>query len=528
MQKYLNDYDKVLGTVKPYTLSFHCVSAQVGNRDHNIRKIIDEDHIDKELIRPPVIDEGPFEEAHNNYFKTSIDNYNRDGRGKKIKNYYQEILETKNPQSDNKYRTAVYEAVAHIGNIDYSPDRKLCCKLLEEYFSKVFPKLYPNIHIINLTIHEDEITNGIYGCPHAHVDFIFVGHALTKEERAEYIEWREEATELYKKRCKENNEREDEGMLRKFLVKHMIEKYGKSLTKGPELQNSRNGALNEMGFYDEPKERGMRKFTKDVLHNTFPRFLEDNLIRTAPDLTPKHGNLSIDNLIKFASNDNVKFNKNLREAIFSYGRLHQHYLKSQKDLEEEKERLKTKENELTEKEKKINKENQALQDAKVDFNKKQELERKLSKMFTLRQTPILDYYKRMPKPISASDSENFIEYIDEYMTLVTMGYDYYKPLLSMIVDYTPEKLEKFADDIRKSNCNTLHEYYQMYLNYKHTDSKGRNIFDNAIDKLKNTNKSFVEFFLKQLPLYKFGQAEYLLEEHIEKSKNYNKEVGYSR
>ena len=528
MARYINEYDKVLHTVKPYTISFHCLSEQVGNRDHNNRNYIDENHIDKELIRAPVIDEGPFEEAHNNFFKTSIDNYNKEGKGKKIDNYYKEILATKNPQSDNTYRTAIYEAVSHIGNAEYCPDRKLCCQLLEEFYSVEFPKLYPNIHITHLTIHEDEITNGVYGCPHAHIDFIFVGHALTKEERKEYTAWRIEATKKYKEECLQNNTREDDSTLRRILTKHMIETYGKSLTKGPLIQNSRNGALNEMGFYDEKGNRGMRKFTNDVLLNTFPSFLKERHVYTAANLTPKHTNMSIDNLIKFTSDENVVFNKNLREAIFSFGLLHQHYLKLQKELEDEKEHLNEREKQVQDLEEFYNKEMENLENEKSNLNKKIDDYSRLSKILTLRQVPIVDYYKSFRKPLSPVDEDKFIKYVGEYMTNVSFGYDFYRPLISRIINYTPEDLENFATKMRNSNYKNVYEYYQNFVKSKMRDSEGNNIYDIVINKLKYANRNFIKYFLNELPLFECGQAEKLLEQHIDCSNNYTREEGYSR
>ena len=232
---------------------------------HNLRLpeyVETQKHIDPTRNHEVLLHLGDEREAYQAIFGEAIKKYNAKQKRKdrRITDYYQKILDDersgthKNPKA-NAERKPFYEFQFYIGNRDsHCPDEK-AKKVLSLYIQKVLPRKFPNFMPTSITLHNDEYSfdrkgNRIESPLHFHVVGVFVAHALTAEELKEENEYRAKCKETKKAElAAKGGKWEEKEWKKKDWRKSMIDRWGKSLEKGMELQSSMSAACNEMGFF---------------------------------------------------------------------------------------------------------------------------------------------------------------------------------------------------------------------------------------------------------------------------------------
>ncbi|MBR4322798.1 hypothetical protein [Treponema sp.] len=232
---------------------------------HNLRLtdyVENQKHIDPTREHEVLLHLGDERAAYEAVFGDAIRKYNEKQKRKdrRIKDYYQKILDDertgthKNPKASSD-RKPFYEFQFYIGNRDSHCPDEIARKVLALYIQKILPKKFPNFIPTSITMHNDEYSfdrkgNRINSPAHFHAVGIFVAHALNPEELKE--------EKLYRSKCKEAKKAElaekgiqwnEEEWKKKDWRKGMVERWGKSLEKGMELQCSMSAACNEMGFF---------------------------------------------------------------------------------------------------------------------------------------------------------------------------------------------------------------------------------------------------------------------------------------
>lgn len=251
---------------------------------HNLRdpKYVESQvHIDPKGKHEMLLHLGNEREAYQKIFGEAIKKYNAKQKRKdrRITDYYQKIIDDerkgthKNPKA-NAERKPFYEFQFYIGNRDSHCPDNIAKKVLSLYIQKVMPKKFPNFIPTSIAIHNDEFSydrkgNRIDSPLHFHVVGIYVAHALSEEELKEEYEYREKCKETKMKELSAKGIKWDEKKWKnKDWRREMIERWGKSLEKGMELQSSMNAACNEMGFFTEKgKGTAQQQFEESVRHD---------------------------------------------------------------------------------------------------------------------------------------------------------------------------------------------------------------------------------------------------------------------
>lgn len=251
---------------------------------HNLRLpdfVENQKHIDSTRPHKVLLHLGDERECYEKVFGESIKKYNSKQKRKdrRITDYYQKVLDDervgthKNPKA-NADRKPFYEFQFYIGNRDsHCPDEK-AERILSLYVQKVMPKKFPNFVPVSIAVHNDEYSfdrkgNRLESPIHVHVVGVFVAHALTDEEMKEEKKYREKCKNLKKEELKNQGiEWDEKEWKKKNWRKEMIDRWGKSLEKGMELQTSMSAACNEMGFFtDKGHGTAQQQFEEAVRHD---------------------------------------------------------------------------------------------------------------------------------------------------------------------------------------------------------------------------------------------------------------------
>lgn len=245
-------------------------------------------HIDPEGYHRNFINLGNTEqEIYENVFGESIRNYNKRQKRKdrRIENYLQKIMDDgrkgqhKNVKA-NPDRKPFYQQLFYIGNQELHCSNKLFEKVIVLYITKVLPKKFPNFISCNANLHGDEfsISKTNEKTPsawHVHNLGIYVAHALTPEELKEEMKYREELKSAKKKELAEKGIPWDEEKWKKRdWRKSMVERWGKSLERGPELQCSLSGACAEMGYFTSRGKGTAQQQVEEAMREDFMSFCE--------------------------------------------------------------------------------------------------------------------------------------------------------------------------------------------------------------------------------------------------------------
>lgn len=278
---------------KGYTVTFH-VNPNKIVREHNIRNpdcaATQLDHIDPNGYHRILLDEGDIREAYEKIFGDAIEKYNatqrKDRQINGIDEYIKKIaddsrLANKKQKSEKESRKLQYEALFYIGNKEWHPDPKISEKIITDFITKVLPKKFKNIVPILVTVHGDEFyidkktKEKMPGALHAHFDFCFVAHSLTKEERDDFKKYKESVKKIKKAEVEAKGEKWSEELWRKKdWRKICVERYGKALERGMELESSLSGACNEMGFYTEAKKGTAQTQLEEAIRIEFMNYIE--------------------------------------------------------------------------------------------------------------------------------------------------------------------------------------------------------------------------------------------------------------
>ena len=251
---------------------------------HNLRLadyVETQKHIDPKRPHEVLLHMGDERETYQAIFGESIKKYNAKQKRKdrRITDYYQKVLDDeragthKNPKASAE-RKPFYEFQFYIGNRDsHCPDEK-AKKVLSLYVQKILPKKFPNFIPTSITGHNDEFSfdrkgNRVESPYHLHVVGVFVAHALSAEELKEENKYRAKCKEAKKAELAAKGIAWDESKWKKTdWRKTMIDRWGKSLEKGMELQCSMSAACNEMGFFTtKGKGTAQQQFEEAVRHD---------------------------------------------------------------------------------------------------------------------------------------------------------------------------------------------------------------------------------------------------------------------
>ena len=251
---------------------------------HNIRQagyVENKKHIDSTRPYKVLLHLGDERESYEKVFGDSIKKYNSKQKRKdrRITDYYQKVLDDerkgthKNPKA-NADRKPLYEFQFYIGNRNsHCPDDK-AEKILSLYVQKLMPKKFPNFIPVSIALHNDEFSfdrkgNRLESPLHLHVVGVFVAHALTDEEMKEEKVFREKCKLAKMDELKSKGiEWDEKEWKKKNWRKEMIDRWGKSLEKGMELQTSMSAACNEMGFFTSKGQgTAQQQFEEAVRHD---------------------------------------------------------------------------------------------------------------------------------------------------------------------------------------------------------------------------------------------------------------------
>ena len=251
---------------------------------HNARcpfVISAEDHIDPKLPHEILVDYGSVQKAFDIIFSEAVSEYNRGKKpSRQIKDYYEQIRSDsrkgthKNKNADGSRKPA-YEFILQIGRRDEHPDNNVTAEILRDFTMKWLPFHYPNMAIIQNTIHADEFSRDaetgerILSPCHCHLDIVYVAHSLTSEELEKENERRKKLKQEMMEEAKSRGEKWDEKKWQKrSWQRELVALYGKSLSTGMSLQCSMTAALAEMGFFTEKgKGTAQQQFEEQVRHD---------------------------------------------------------------------------------------------------------------------------------------------------------------------------------------------------------------------------------------------------------------------
>lgn len=307
----------------------HCRPIYSLGHNMRLREYVEtQKHIDLARLHKVLLNMGDEREAFKKIFGVSMENYNKNQKraDRRINDYYQKILDDerkgkhKNPKA-NSERKPCYEFQFYIGNREsHCPDKK-AEKILSTYITKIMPKKFPNFIPINITMHNDEYSfdrnnNRMESPLHFHVVGVFVAHALTPEEAEEEKRYREKCKEIKKKELESKGIKWDEKeWKKKDWRKGMIQRYGKSLEKGMELQNSMSAACNEMGFFTEKGKNTAQQQFEEAVRNELMDFAEEMGVKI--NRTKGYSHKHKEKSIYKKEQDNLDLEKELanREAV---------------------------------------------------------------------------------------------------------------------------------------------------------------------------------------------------------------------
>ncbi len=413
-----------------YRVTAHC--RPKFSRGHNIRLanfVENQEHIDSKRSHYVLLDLGDEKECFEKIFGSAIENYNKNQKRKDRRltseQYLQNILTDerkgihKNSKADGSRKT-IYEFTFYIGNRDFHCDDKITKKVLDLFTTKIIPKKFPNIKPVLIAGHNDEYSfdrkrNRIESPYHIHFDFIYVAHALTPKERKEEYEIREMKKQEKKLELEEKGISWDEKKWKeKNWRKEMIERWGKSLETGLELQCSMSAACNEMGFWTTAKKGTAQQQFENAIMIELQDFAEEFGIKIDRSKGKKHKHLEKEDYIESRNEEELLNEITVRENILQAKELELQNAKDDfdykiehiEDMEQEQlqlleankkkkieldvlekllnEKTKQKESELEEHEKSLNEKEKQLDDYKTNidwkvqanFDKEKELDKR--------------------------------------------------------------------------------------------------------------------------------------------------------
>ena len=295
---------------------------------HNLRLeeyVENQKHIDPTREHEVLLHLGDERAAYEVVFGEAIKKYNEKQKRKdrRIKDYYQKILDDersgthKNPKA-NSDRKPFYEFQFYVGNRDsHCPDEK-ARKVLALYIQKILPKKFPNFIPTSVTMHNDEFSfdrkgNRIESPAHFHVVGVFVAHALNPEELKEENEYRTKCKDLKKKELSAKGIQWNEAeWKKKDWRKGMIDRWGKALEKGMELQCSMSAACNEMGFFTAKGLGTAQQQFEEAVRNDLMDFCESTGIKI--NRTKGYSHSHKEKEIYKAEQDNMGLEAELKET----------------------------------------------------------------------------------------------------------------------------------------------------------------------------------------------------------------------
>ena len=340
---------------------------------HNARcpaVISSEDHIDPNLPHEVLADYGSVQKAFDIIFSEAVAEYNRGKKpSRQIKNYYEQIRSDsrkgthKNKNADGSRKPA-YEFILQIGRRGEHPDNNVTAEILRDFTMKWLPFHYPNIVIIQNTIHADEFSRDaetgerILSPCHCHLDIVYVAHSLTSEELEKENERRKKLKQEMMEKAKAHGEKWDEKKWQKRnWQRELVALYGKSLTTGMSLQCSMTAALAEMGFYTEKgKGTAQQQFEEQVRHD-LQDFAERYGVKIDRSKGEKHRH--IEKELYQQKRDNERKSEQLRER-------EERISEAEEPLKRRENSVAQKESELTEKEESLNQKSETLKREKSE------------------------------------------------------------------------------------------------------------------------------------------------------------------
>ena len=404
---------------------------------HNIRlpeyiNNQEEKHIDLSRPHKVLLYMGDEKEMYEKIFGEAIKKFNAKQKRKdrRIDDYLKQVIDDKRRGKHksikaNGERKPIYEFHFYIGNRDSHCPDEIAEEVMTEFVTKVLPKKFPNFVLTCIAIHNDEYSfdkkgNRVESPIHLHVDGVFVAHALTPDELKEEKAYREKCKEIKKMELeKQGIEWDEEKWRKKDWRKGMVERYGKSLEKGMELQTSMSAACAEMGFYTAKGENTAQQQFEEAVRHELMDFAEKSGIKINRTKGYKHSHVDKDIYVK--EKENAEKEKELKELeellnakeILLQNRIDDFDYKLEHIEEIEKENL-NKQNELNEKEKLLNQEIENVEKQKQqnyeviqNLTDKEDLLNEQEKKLNLK-TELLEY-----KKIKLSEKENELKLREE-------------------------------------------------------------------------------------------------------------------
>lgn len=369
---------------------------------HNLRLpgfVEKQKHIDPNGKHEVILHLGNEHEAYQKVFGEAIKKYNSKQKRKdrKITDYYQKILGdnrkgTHKDPTANPERKPFYEFQFYLGNRDSHCPNELARKILLSYIQKVMPKKFPNFVPVSIAIHNDEYSpdrkgNRIDSPLHIHVVGIYIAHALNEKELAQEKAYREKCKVAAKAELESKGIKWDEAeWKKKDWRRGMIERWGKSLEKGMELQSSMSAACNEMGFFTEMGKGTAQQQFEEAVRFDLMDFAETFGIKVNRNPGYKHSHREKE--IYAAEQDNFEKEKELseKEKVLEAEKIK---LENRKDdfdytiehLEEISKDVKLRLELIESREKEFEKKNQQLEKDKAEFeNQKESVEKKIKEL----------------------------------------------------------------------------------------------------------------------------------------------------
>lgn len=378
---------------------------------HNLRLpdfIENQKHIDSTRPHKVLLHLGDERECYEKVFGESIKKYNSKQKRKdrRITDYYQKVLDDervgthKNPKA-NADRKPFYEFHFYIGNRDsHCPDEK-AERILSLYVQKVMPKKFSNFVPVSIAVHNDEYSfdrkgNRLESPIHVHVVGVFVAHALTDEEMKEEKEYREKCKILKKEELKNQGiEWDEKEWKKKNWRKEMIDRWGKSLEKGMELQTSMSAACNEMGFFTGKGQGTAQQQFEEAVRHDLMDFAEDLGVKVNRNKGYSHSHKEKEVYIQ--EQNNIEKEKELEEfqkvleakeielenRIDDFDYKIEHLEELEKNLSRKESDLISREDKITNEEESINQKIKVISEekTKIDYKEKFQSEKDFDQQF---------------------------------------------------------------------------------------------------------------------------------------------------
>ena len=378
---------------------------------HNIRQagyVENKKHIDSTRPYKVLLHLGDERESYEKVFGDSIKKYNSKQKRKdrRITDYYQKVLDDerkgthKNPKA-NADRKPLYEFQFYIGNRNsHCPDDK-AEKILSLYVQKLMPKKFPNFIPVSIALHNDEFSfdrkgNRLESPLHLHVVGVFVAHALTDEEMKEEKVFREKCKLAKMDELKSKGiEWDEKEWKKKNWRKEMIDRWGKSLEKGMELQTSMSAACNEMGFFTSKGQGTAQQQFEEAVRHDLMDFAEDLGVKVNRNKGYSHSHKEKEVYIQ--EQNNIEKEKELEEfqkvleakeielenRIDDFDYKIEHLEELEKNLSRKESDLISREDKITNEEESINQKIKVISEekTKIDYKEKVQREKDFDQQF---------------------------------------------------------------------------------------------------------------------------------------------------